>query len=533
MSRSKLPQAPLTALRTGLVSIATGLRTASKTNLDIVDLTTSIAWRNAVSVIRQASPLAAFLINTFGPFAVLAFGFYKYVLKGMNVIAALYSLYARFYASIKVPTNHALNRQVTCWLAKRSAGPADSRSLTLNSTRCYDPNVRDRYALNYLSAKTSSWYKFDGRWFRFDRAQPQLEYSQDDHSSRKILSTIDPEITISCFSMSGSTQPIKDLLKHIQDSFKPEAETMIFRVAKDGNGWSDPVWRAARNMDSLAMEPAKKADIIGDIATYLDPKSKAYYLDRGIPYRRGYLLFGPPGTGKTSFSTALAGHFNLPLYMLSFTNPKLTDSGLDTLFEDLPPRSIIVMEDVDSAGIQREVMTDKSDPKSKKESVTLSGLLNAIDGPASVEGRVLILTSNSPDSLDPALIRPGRCDRKILMGHASRQVAALLFKKTFTNVDGNGIDNLDTLSETFAASLPEDSLSPAEIQNFLLTHRDAPSKAIELAAEWSAGVLAIKANGSNVASFSGNIDSSSGPADASGGAKDTESDVASDKNIGK
>ncbi|EME87708.1 uncharacterized protein MYCFIDRAFT_125208 [Pseudocercospora fijiensis CIRAD86] len=361
----------------------------------------------------------------------------------------------------------------------------------------------------------SSWYKFDGRWFRFDRAQPQLECLPDNQSNRKILSTIEPEITISCFSMSGSTQPIKDLLKHIQDSFKPEAQTLIFRVAKNGNGWSDPVFRAARSMDSLTMEPAKKADIIGDIATYLDPKSKAYYLDRGIPYRRGYLLFGPPGTGKTSFSTALAGHFDLPLYVLSFTNPKLTDSLLDSLFEDLPPRSIIVMEDVDSAGIRREVMTDTSKSEDKKEGqgqLTLSGLLNAIDGPASVEGRVLILTSNSPDSLDPALIRPGRCDKKILMGHASRQVAALLFKKTFTNVDGkpaDGIDNLDTLSETFAANIPDDSLTPAEIQNFLLTHRDSPLKAIELAGEWSAGVLALKANGSNVAAFSGNIEPSS------------------------
>ncbi|KXT02798.1 hypothetical protein AC578_5375 [Pseudocercospora eumusae] len=91
----------------------------------------------------------------------------------------------------------------------------------------------------------------------------------------------------------------------------------------------------------------------------------------------------------------------------------------------------------------------------------------------------------------PALIRPGRCDRKILMGHASRQVAALLSKKTFTAIDG--VDDLDTLFETFAANLPDDSLTPAEIQNFLMTHRDAPSMAIELAAEWSADIIALKA----------------------------------------
>jgi chaperone BCS1 len=68
----------------------------------------------------------------------------------------------------------------------------------------------------------------------------------------------------------------------------------------------------------------------------------------------------------------------------------------------------------------------------KKKTVTLSGLLNCLDGPASVDGRLLNMTSNSPDSLDAALVRPGQCDKKILFGYVCPEVTAGLCTKIFT-----------------------------------------------------------------------------------------------------
>lgn len=174
------------------------------------------------------------------------------------------------------------------------------------------------------------------------------------------------------------------------------------------------------------MEKAKKDALVSDIEYYLSSACKKYYQNRGIPYRRGYLAFGSPGTGKTSVALTLASHFKLPIYLLGMSDPGLNDKTLDGLFSTLPCRCILLLEDVDSAGLQRERMSEVADSDSSKKakkgkssakkSLTLSGLLNALDGPASVGGRILFMTSNSPDTLDAALVRPRRCEVKILLG---------------------------------------------------------------------------------------------------------------------
>lgn len=76
---------------------------------------------------------------------------------------------------------------------------------------------------------------------------------------------------------------------------------------------------------------------------------EAWYTERGIPYRRGYLFHGPPGCGKTSFVTAAAGELGCPIYILNLAEPSLSDLALLKLVTDAPPRSILLMEDVDAA----------------------------------------------------------------------------------------------------------------------------------------------------------------------------------------
>jgi chaperone BCS1 len=73
----------------------------------------------------------------------------------------------------------------------------------------------------------------------------------------------------------------------------------------------------------------------------------------GIPYRRGYLLYGPPGSGKSSFIQALAGELGYNICLLNLSERGLTDDRLNHLLSNTPERSILLLEDIDAAFNQR------------------------------------------------------------------------------------------------------------------------------------------------------------------------------------
>lgn len=122
----------------------------------------------------------------------------------------------------------------------------------------------------------------------------------------------------------------------------------------------------------------------------------------GIPYKRSYLLYGPPGTGKSSLAQALAAEIK---YSICFVNcsDKINDYQFNYLLNTAPLKSVILIEDVDSIFSERKNVE-------KLNMLTFSGFLNAIDGVRSQEGRIIILTTNYKERLDPALLRPGRVD---------------------------------------------------------------------------------------------------------------------------
>ena len=147
-----------------------------------------------------------------------------------------------------------------------------------------------------------------------------------------------------------------------------------------------------------------------------------WYADRGIPFRRGYLLYGVPGSGKSSLIHALAGELMLDIYVVSLSSSWINDSTLTTLMGRVPSRCIVLLEDLDAAftrSVTRSKDKDKDKDKKKSENksdneeestsgsssrsrrhrnkenlsdvntLTLSGLLNALDGVAAAEGRIL------------------------------------------------------------------------------------------------------------------------------------------------
>ncbi len=139
------------------------------------------------------------------------------------------------------------------------------------------------------------------------------------------------------------------------------------------------------------------------------------------------------------------------------------------MIDDLPVATLLLIEDVDCVFKDSRSTTGDT-------GVTLSGLLNALDGVSSREGRVLFLTTNHPERLDPALVRPGRVDRKIELGHATPDQARRLFL-WFYRDSGLCPSDLGGEADRFAAQVPHGKLCMAAIQEHLLRHRRTPEVA--------------------------------------------------------
>src|SRR5699024_11074140 len=137
------------------------------------------------------------------------------------------------------------------------------------------------------------------------------------------------------------------------------------------------------------------------------------YISKGIPWRIGLMLHGPPGTGKSSLARALATHYNRPITVINIAS--LNDNTLLDIMNGISQNSIVLMEDVDCVDSTLDRSKADSAQRVSMSGVTLSTLLNVIDGVIAPEGRILIMTTNHIDKIDPALTRPGRVDMSVEM----------------------------------------------------------------------------------------------------------------------
>ncbi|CAP59892.1 uncharacterized protein PODANS_1_2170 [Podospora anserina S mat+] len=244
--------------------------------------------------------------------------------------------------------------------------------------------------------------------------------------------------------------------------------------------------RLKRPLGSVILDEGVKESLVADVKEFM--AAQEWYTERGVPYRRGYLLYGPPGTGKTSFIQALAGELDYSVAMINLSEMGMTDDLLAQLLTQLPEKSILLLEDVDAALVNRR----QRDPDGYSgRSVTASGLLNALDGLAAGEDRIAFLTTNHIDKLDPALIRPGRVDMMVRIGEASRYQAGQMWDRYYGDVDTDHkgrerfLERLDGLGlfggDQKDPAVPKRHTSTAAIQGLFQFHKGDMEGAIKMA----------------------------------------------------
>lgn len=231
------------------------------------------------------------------------------------------------------------------------------------------------------------------------------------------------------------------------------------RLADRWSQWNHigPVPR--RPLDTVILPDGTMDRLVSELGEFLAAESD--YTRIGVPWHHGILLHGPPGTGKSSTVKALAGHFGLDVHILS-VNDVPAEANLAHLVGSIQGPAFLLLEDMDTVAAAR----DRDHAPESGKGITLSPLLQALDGVATPDGMITVISTNRPEALDSALVRPGRIDQRVEFRYVDHdQLRRLLL--TFTGY-AHGIDGIE---------LPDD-LTHAQIIDVLKRNLRDPGAAV-------------------------------------------------------
>lgn len=226
------------------------------------------------------------------------------------------------------------------------------------------------------------------------------------------------QIVVRTFGLSGDC--FKEMIQFFNNR-KIDKSKVDIHSYQVGNGWNAASSVRYKDLSKLCIDNNKLYSILNSIENFTNHRDD--YLEKGLTHKISFLFHGPAGTGKTSLAKALAGYFTRDIYILDLS--RMTNAALASALREVEPGSIVLIEDVDQAGNAVKDRTKRNESgheivmslSEEMGGLTMSGVLNALDGVVSLDNIILMFTSNHPELLDPAIRRKSRIDHEVLIDY--------------------------------------------------------------------------------------------------------------------
>lgn len=283
---------------------------------------------------------------------------------------------------------------ITYWIRDNHKSKARNVEYTTRSADDDDdlPNTRGKKAKDIKEIPIEDFFYLRkyASWIRISFGRDKLENANNLKS-----------VYLKHYVFKGifASRSIRRLIKEINENYGNIKKDPRFYISK-GDWFSYMQNITGKPLSQVVINKKLKDEILDDISNWKDSRDE--YIRRGIPHKRGHCYFGPPGTGKTTLSRAIAIEYEMDVYNINLNNID-GDNDMISMFSEINPGSILLFEDIDAFFHGRDVIN-------KKSKITFSGLLNALDGAISLNNVLVIFTTNHIEQLDPALLRPGRID---------------------------------------------------------------------------------------------------------------------------